>query len=645
MGENLQNDRGKKQQAGAIKPSSFNGDKGASKKGSFNWGHTNKAVWDWVLLLSQVLGAIAIPFVILVVGLYFTGQNTQQQAQLSERQHQTDLQIAAGQQQETTLKAYLDDMSNLLLSNNLLESQPGAEIRQVAKVQTLTTLRRLDAAHNRILLRFLQDAHLIGIQNAVINLSNADLSNDDLSGAALSGIDLSATTLNGATLNDADLSGATLDHADLSGAFLNRADLSGAHLDDVILSGAHLSYAILNGAFLNDADLSRADLNGAFLGGAFLGDADLSGADLSGADLSSAILDSADLSGAHLSNSINLTQPQLNTVYSCTNAVLSTSLTCERSGSVVTLTYWYTEGTAETPAVLQLIQQFRQQNPNIRIKAVSKPFLQTQAAFIAATQAGNAPDVLRSDIGWVTQFAWQHYLLNIDSHVSQSDLSDYLRAPLSYDKYNGHLYGLPQVTDFLALLYNQDEFAKAGIASPPKTMADFKADAMKVVQRKAATYGFETTGTSYYVLPFLWAFGGGMIDQQNNILVNNKGSVAGLIFLLKLQNTYKVMPTQVGFSNGINNMVNDFMSGKTAMIFDGPWDVLNILKNGSAFTGNSSNLRITGIPTGPTGQTGSPVGGQSYVISAHTLHPAEAYKFICESYVANTQLSLPIGLR
>jgi arabinogalactan oligomer / maltooligosaccharide transport system substrate-binding protein len=31
---------------------------------------------------------------------------------------------------------------------------------------------------------------------------------------------------------------------------------------------------------------------------------------------------------------------------------------------------------------------------------------------------------------------------------------------------------------------------------------------------------------------------------------------------------------------------------------------------------------------GRTGQTGSPVGGQSYVISAGTTHPAEAYKFI-----------------
>ena len=33
------------------------------------------------------------------------------------------------------------------------------------------------------------------------------------------------------------------------------------------------------------------------------------------------------------------------------------------------------------------------------------------------------------------------------------------------------------------------------------------------------------------------------------------------------------MPSKVDFSNGVNNMITDFMSGRTAMIFDGPSDV------------------------------------------------------------------------
>ncbi|MFI9205845.1 pentapeptide repeat-containing protein [Streptomyces sp. NPDC053048] len=66
------------------------------------------------------------------------------------------------------------------------------------------------------------------------------------------------------------------------------------------------------GADLIGARLSRADLRGANLRGAYLIAADLSGADLRLADLIGADFRDADLSGADLTESIFLTQPQLN---------------------------------------------------------------------------------------------------------------------------------------------------------------------------------------------------------------------------------------------------------------------------------------------------------------------------------------------
>ena len=99
-----------------------------------------------------------------------------------------------------------------------------------------------------------------------------------------------------------------------------------------------------------------------------------------------------------------------------------------------------------------------------------------------------------------------------------------MSAPLVYDEYKGDLYGLPQVANFLALLYNQTELKKAGITRPPATMEKFKNDAVEIVRSNAATYGFEFGGTSYFALPFLFAWGGGTFDQNNNnILVNRTG--------------------------------------------------------------------------------------------------------------------------
>lgn len=75
------------------------------------------------------------------------------------------------------------------------------------------------------------------------------------------------------------------------------------------------------------------------------------------------------------------------------------------------------------------------------------------------------------------------------------------------------------------------------------------------------------------------------------------------------------------------------------MIFQGPWETSNIL-TGSAFT-DAANLGIAGIPTGPTGVTGSPTGGQSYVIYAGTKHPAEAAKFV--NFMSSTASQIAIA--
>lgn len=553
-------------------------------------------------------------------------------------QNRSNQQNALDQQRATILQTYIDNMRDLLLNHNLTKSAPGDEVRQVARVQTLNTLRSLDAARNIIVLQFLHEAHLVGTQDTVINLSNADLSKDDLSGANLSGIDLDGATLTGAHLNGADLNGATLFSANLGNADLSDANLSNATLTSAFLGNTIMNRAALTGARLNGAVLANAQLHSAHLSGA-----DLNGADLTGTDLSSADLSDADLIAP------GLTQQQLDTVHSCTNAQLkSTGLICNHQPSI-TLTYWYTETSAEAGVIGKLIGQFEQQYPEIHINPVNINYFQTQTAFAVATQEGNPPDVLRSDASWVAQFASQGNLLNIDSYVPQGDLSDYLSAPLSYDYYQGHLYGLPQVTDFLALLYNRAMLERAGITSPPATMTDLERDAEKVKQQtNGATYGFETDGTSYNVLPFFYAFGGGMFDQHGNILVKSNGSVKGLEFLLQLQNADKVMPTQVNFSNGpLPATITDFRTGRTAMIFGGPYDVPEILTNPS-FKSNPGNLGIAGIPTCPAGtptchagQTGTPVGGQSYVVSAGTKHPLEAYRFI--SFMSSTASQIEIA--
>jgi uncharacterized protein YjbI with pentapeptide repeats len=174
------------------------------------------------------------------MGLYFTQQITQQQVQLSNKQHQTDLQIAIDQQRETTLKTYLDDMSSLLLDKHLRTSNPDDEVRQVARAKTLTALQRLDSDRKGALTQFLYRAGLIGNNTpccenphpAIISLDGADLSKVNLKGAKMAQVDLTGADLEGANLEGASLDTAILFKANLHNADLHKAVLYSANLKD-----------------------------------------------------------------------------------------------------------------------------------------------------------------------------------------------------------------------------------------------------------------------------------------------------------------------------------------------------------------------------------------------------------------------------
>lgn len=309
----------------------------------------------------------------------------------------------------------------------------------------------------------------------------------------------------------------------------------------------------------------------------------------------------------------------------------------------VTINYWYTEGTQEAPAIKDLVAKFQQQNPNITVNAQLVDFGSAHDKFATAAQNGTAPDVLRSDVGWNTEFAADHYLYDITSMAG--DTSDYLKAPLAYATYQGKLYGLPQVTDFLVLYYNKSELTAAGISSAPKTMDDF--DAANKALTKGGKYGWEFEGSSYFAQAYIFAYGGGLIDTSTNPptpLINNSGSVAGLN-ALKQEMAYA---PKVDFTNGYTNTVNDFKSGKVAMIINGPWEYTNIL-TGSAFS-TPSNLGIAAVPmvTSVGDVQRSPAGGQNYVMYAGTKHPQEAFKFMqfmssesSQAYIAQKNNTLP----
>jgi DNA segregation ATPase FtsK/SpoIIIE-like protein len=231
-------------------------------------GFGEKKLWDWLQLLS----ALAIPVVLAVAGFWFADQQQQQQQSIENQRADHEREIQKQQAQDIALQAYLSQMGQLILEEDLRDPEEVSErVSTLARVRTITVLSRLDPNRKHSVMQFLIEAHLVqGVgqggeccKEPIIALHGASLRdvtfpNAPLEGAYLGGADLSGANLRGAYLSDADLGGANLDEANLRDADLRDADLSDAHLSDAGLSGASLSEA-----YLSEADLSDANLSGA----------------------------------------------------------------------------------------------------------------------------------------------------------------------------------------------------------------------------------------------------------------------------------------------------------------------------------------------------------------------------------------------
>src|SRR5207244_4456031 len=104
----------------------------------FNWGWTGlsqKTLWDWMQLLI-------IPAVLAVSGYAINLTISRSEQNATEKRAETDRylalshaeierEIAYSNHQEAALQAYFDDMTQLILHENLHKSEPGTAVRLI----------------------------------------------------------------------------------------------------------------------------------------------------------------------------------------------------------------------------------------------------------------------------------------------------------------------------------------------------------------------------------------------------------------------------------------------------------------------------------------------------------------------------------
>ena len=244
-----------------------------------------KTLWEWLSLLI-------VPAMLAAGGFLLNRWQVQRDQEAQQAQKEREELAAIQRAQDDAMRAYLDQMSNLMVEKEMRNQPAGSDTHRLAQARTIAILLGLDKDRKRRPLKLIYELSLIPRDNPILNLSNAGLDTADLSELTLRNAclreadlrcaDLSGADLRGSDLSDADLRGADLTDADLSNTCLANANLlpydpakpakhnasnlsNGTDPADVDLDGDHLVFTNLDGANLKNADLSGAFLTGALI--------------------------------------------------------------------------------------------------------------------------------------------------------------------------------------------------------------------------------------------------------------------------------------------------------------------------------------------------------------------------------------------
>ncbi|MFD5756899.1 extracellular solute-binding protein [Streptomyces sp. NPDC127044] len=306
-----------------------------------------------------------------------------------------------------------------------------------------------------------------------------------------------------------------------------------------------------------------------------------------------------------------------------------------------TITYWDTSDAAtEAPTYKALIKKFEAKYPKIKVNYQSVPFSDVEQKFKSAAKSGKgAPDVVRTDVGLMAEYASLGYIAPLDGTSALKDTSDFNSGPLNTTKYNGKTYGVPSVTDTLGLLYNKDLLKKAGIAQPPTTWDEFIADS-KTIKKKTGAYGTYLNPDSYFLLPLLYSNNADMADTSaKKITISDANAVTAITTAKKIQDEASM---KVDYANAYQNMQTAFKTGKVAMLVQGPWSVSEDLA-GSAFKGKETNLGYAPVPAGPGGKAQAPTGGHNLAVYQGSKNLDAGYLFTQFMTSTDSQVEIAKG--
>jgi arabinogalactan oligomer / maltooligosaccharide transport system substrate-binding protein len=278
------------------------------------------------------------------------------------------------------------------------------------------------------------------------------------------------------------------------------------------------------------------------------------------------------------------------------------------------LTIWHDWTGAYLTAKQAIVKSYEAAHPNVHITLVNQ---NDDTKTIAAVKAGTGPDIVQDPVDHVGTLAAAGVIVPIDQYMPQSTLtSTYTQTAAQSVEYNSHVYGVPEVSEILTIMYNKSLISADQL---PKTTDDMFNFEKSYGSAHPGSYGIVWDVNNVYDdAGFFYGYGASLMDASGNTTISSPAGVAASSYIAQY-NT--VLPKDI---NG-QTATALFNSGKAAAIIDGPW----------AYTGygqaiGTDKLGFATLPVvNSTNQPVKPfVGGKAFMLTRNAKNPALAVDFM-----------------
>jgi len=247
--------------------------------------------------------------------------------------------------------------------------------------------------------------------------------------------------------------------------------------------------------------------------------------------------------------------------------------------------------------------------------------------------AGEGPDIFAGAHDWIGELASNGVIAPVDLGGREGE---FLPTALTAMKWDSEQFGVPFVTEAIAMYYNPDL-----VAEPPATMAELTAacDELDDAVSCLVLPGGNDGGDAYHNQPFITAFGGhifGLSDDGfdgSEVLLGSDETILGAELLETLVTDGYVPSTNYGDAKNL------FVNGEAAFWITGPWEIGSL--NNPEENLAAPNWAVAKMPTVDGNKMRPHVGIQGFYLSAFATNAAIAQEFLL-NFIATDETMLAL---